>query len=170
PGRRKKPEIFTGLVLDSGKCRKISTTTVHVREFGNINNRRIWMRRGSQFRGEDQLWNADRLVDKNLLLIFRAIAPLQNGFNRDHRRLKFERALQEQCRLQWRRRVLAPNVDDRYRQRFRLRLRIPNEPTEKNLFRALKARFTQKQKAEQQHNNDDPDRRPFHRTKVKSDE
>src|SRR5205085_5560360 len=83
--------LFSGLMLDSRKCRQIAAPPADVGKTPNLSDGRIRIRRGRQFGAEHELWNAHRLVDEDLFLIFRALAPLQNRFNGDDSGLKFKR-------------------------------------------------------------------------------
>ena len=111
----KNPNIFTRLMLDPGKFRKIAAATRDSGEAGNFNDRSVRIWGGSQFRTEQQPGNTHRLVDEDLFLIFAPLAPLQNRFDRNHRRLEFENALQQQSGLKRWRRILPSGFNDRDR-------------------------------------------------------
>src|SRR2546421_10119049 len=105
-------------MLDSGKFRKIAASAGDVWKSGNFRHRciRIWS--GGELGAQHQFWNTHRLVDENLLLILGSLAPLQNRFDGDDGRFKFQRALQKQSSLERSRWIFAASFDNRDRHRF----------------------------------------------------
>src|SRR5438874_415038 len=152
-------------MLNAGKLRQIAAATANLGKPGNFGDRRVRIWRCGQIRSKDQFRNTHRLVDKNLFLIFAALAPLQNWLDRDDRRFEFKRALQQQGSLERWRWIFPARFDDRNRHCFGGRLRMSNQPPKKNFLGTLESRFAQEQNAEQRYDNDDRDRWPFHRRK-----
>src|SRR5256714_15578071 len=102
-------------MFDPGKFGKIAAATGDASKTGDLSDRRVRVRARSQFPSQQQFWNTHGLIDKDLFLIFTALAPLQNRFDRNDRGLEFENTLQKQSRFKRRWRIFAPGLNDRNR-------------------------------------------------------
>ena len=91
--RGNNAQIFAGLPFDTGKCRQIAPPPSYVRETRNLHDRRVRIGCGGQFRAQQQLGDAHRLIDENLFLISAALGPPQNWLNRDNGWFEFESGL-----------------------------------------------------------------------------
>ena len=92
--------FFTWLATDSRKIDQFTPLSRDLGERRNFRDRRVRIGRRGQLGGEKQPRHAHRLIDKDLLLIFVALAPFQNIFEGDHRGLELQDRLKKKGELQ----------------------------------------------------------------------
>ena len=100
-GRGDETHFFIGLASNSGKLDQLTALSRYVGKTRNLGTRRVRIRCGGQFRGEQQLRHAHGLVDENLFAIFVALPPFQDVFKSHHGGLEFEGRLEKKREQQY---------------------------------------------------------------------
>src|ERR1051326_8646508 len=96
PGRCDQTYLFVRLPADAGKFHQIAASPDDLSKPGNFRARRVGVRICRQLGREKKPRDPHRLVDEKLFLVLLGLAPLQNVFETDDRRLKDQSGLEEQ--------------------------------------------------------------------------
>src|SRR6476620_9258573 len=106
-GCRNEPNIVVGLAFDPGERRQSAAITGYIWKRGHVIRGEVLLTPATQLDPDEQLWDTHRLVDKDLQLVLVAIAPDNDRFERDHRRLKLHDRLEEEGVLEGRERAVC---------------------------------------------------------------